>query len=78
MAAVVLSCFVSIIVWALGAAALVIGTHGKGLLCKPLYDYPKFEALGFLFDANGVLYKKGAFEDFSVTTDRLKVAEVLK
>lgn len=78
MAGVILSCFLALIVWAMGAIALIIGAHGKGLLCAPLYDYPNFQVLGILLNAHGFLYEKGAFQEFGAKDDTLRVSEVLK
>lgn len=73
-----LSCIMGLVVWSMGVAALFIGAHGKGLLCGPLYDYPKFDVLSTLLDSDGIIYKKGVLEDFGSVNDTLKIAEVLK
>lgn len=77
-AGVMVSSIVCLLVWTIGTMALIIGAHGKKLLCTTLYDYPKFEALSTLLDARGVLYKNGILDDFGTKNNSVKIAQVLK
>lgn len=78
MTGITLSCILSIFIYAMGTIALVVGSHGKGFLCSPLYDYPRFEILGLIIDPYGLFYDKGALEEFGTPKDPLQIAEVLK
>ncbi|XP_076275431.1 prominin isoform X3 [Rhynchophorus ferrugineus] len=74
-----LSCCVSFILWCLGTTALILGGHGKTLICRPLYDPPNYRILGDLLDDNGVLYPRyGLLHTLETRNSTIFMSDVLR
>ncbi|XP_046385639.1 prominin-1-A [Ischnura elegans] len=54
---VILGSLISLVLWAVALAALVVGGHGQVFICRPLYEEPDYVALTRLLDSPGAVIK---------------------
>ncbi|XP_065350708.1 prominin-1-A isoform X1 [Cloeon dipterum] len=74
--ALLLLAVLSVALWAVLLAALVVGGHGQLFVCRPLYEEPDFSVLTALFDRPNMYYgsgKPGLFSNVGFKNETLDV-----
>ncbi|KAG8232181.1 hypothetical protein J437_LFUL012178 [Ladona fulva] len=57
LSGVIIGSLISIVLWTVAMAALVVGGHGQVFICRPLYEEPDFVALTRLLDSPGAVLR---------------------
>lgn len=78
LAGTVAGAFTCLLVWSLGIGSFVIGEQTHNLVCRHLYDQPKYRILGEILNSGGALFADGVFHNFQTIDDPIRIENVLR